>query len=263
MRKKGWVDIRESYIGITANNKNGKEMSIIGYPPIGERDRRDLFVRFTESGNIVTTRYEYFIKGKVIDRDSVETLPCEEWRDVVGYEGRYMVSNLGRVKNYPNRTRRDARIITPHIIRSYYSVCLRDSFGNSKQHRVHRLVAKAFIPNPYNLPQVNHKDENKLNNRLDNLEWCDAEYNTNYGTARERQAETFRKNKRGLEKPHLHKPVEMISLSGDVLRRFPSIKDAAKETGYSHGSISSACKRYEEGRPMRKRICHFKWRYAK
>ena len=186
MGKKG-SDIRKSYIGLTAKNKHGKEMVIIGYPPKGERDKRDIFVRFSESGNIVTTRYEYFKSGRVLDRYSGAALPGEEWKDIIGYEGRYMVSNLGRVKNLPNKTRKDERVITPQISRNYYSVGLRDSFGNTKLHRVHRLVAQAFIPNPNNLPQVNHKDENKLNNRLENLEWCDAEYNTNYGSARIRQ----------------------------------------------------------------------------
>lgn len=141
MRKKGWVDKRESYIGDTLNNKHGKEMTVVGYPPIGERDHRDIYVRFTDSGNIVTTRYEFFVEGKVLDRDKGESLTGEEWRDVVGYEGRYMVSNLGRVKNLPNKTRRDERILTPQIIRNYYSVCLLDSFGVSRQMRVHRLFA--------------------------------------------------------------------------------------------------------------------------
>ena len=108
----------------------------------------------------------------------------EEWRPVVGYEGLYEVSNIGQVIN----------IKTGHILKQhkdkdgYWVLSLkRDKY---KTYFAHRLVAQAFIPNPDNLPMVNHKDEDKTNNNVDNLEWCTAKYNSTYGTARERAAKT-------------------------------------------------------------------------
>lgn len=108
----------------------------------------------------------------------------EEWRPVVGYEGLYEVSNTGQVIN----------IKTGHILKQhkdkdgYWVLSLkRDKY---KTYFTHRLIAQAFIPNPDNLPMVNHKDEDKSNNRVTNLEWCNAKYNSTYGTARERAAKT-------------------------------------------------------------------------
>ena len=101
----------------------------------------------------------------------------EIWKDVVGYEGLYRVSNLGRVKN--NRR--------PHILHIYvnnWGYCCVSLWKNNKDHKhlVHRLVAQAFISNTFNLPLVNHKDENKTNNSIDNLEWCTSSYNNTYGS---------------------------------------------------------------------------------
>ena len=128
----------------------------------------------------------------------------EVWRDVIGYEGRYQVSNLGRVKRlryeyvdtYKSGRHRvkPERIITANIAKmGYYMVDLYSS-GRRKRCYVHRLVAQSFVPNPDNLFYVNHKDENMLNNRADNLEWCTAAYNVSYGTNRVRSVETRRKN---------------------------------------------------------------------
>ncbi len=99
----------------------------------------------------------------------------EEWRDVVGYEGKYKVSNMGNVygKKYE-------KLLTPHIDklgRKQVALCLD---GGIKAIRVHRLVAKAFIPNPENKPQVNHLDNNPSNNNVSNLEWCTPHENTQH-----------------------------------------------------------------------------------
>lgn len=122
----------------------------------------------------------------------------EIWKDIPGFEGLYQVSNLGRVKRLPlgkqwpyRRTHNNIR--KQHIKNGYYQVNL------SKENKVkwicvHRLVALAFIPNPNNLPCINHRDENKLNNNIENLEWCSYAYNANYGTVRQRQVESMKRN---------------------------------------------------------------------
>lgn len=122
----------------------------------------------------------------------------EIWRDIKGFEGLYQVSNLGRVKSLPKYTYsrgypqlRKEKILRPGYTgknRCYATVVLNDGKG----YKVHRLVAQAFIPNPDNLPQVNHKDENPFNNCADNLEWCTNQYNVNY-SARPLSAEHRKK----------------------------------------------------------------------
>ena len=115
----------------------------------------------------------------------------EEWRDIEGYKGLYQISNLGRVKSFPNCKRKTTRILKPGnncTGRGYLFIFL---FKNKQKKRfyVHRLVAQAFIPNPNNLPMINHKDENPSKNIVDNLEWCDNKYNCNYGTLPKRKSE--------------------------------------------------------------------------
>lgn len=92
----------------------------------------------------------------------------EIWKDVEGYEGKYQVSNWGRVRN------KKGEIIKPYLNhKGYEKVSLSNGINSrTNKHRVHRLVAQAFIPNPENYPQVNHKDGNKHNNSVSNLEWC-------------------------------------------------------------------------------------------
>ena len=107
----------------------------------------------------------------------------EEWRDVKGYEGLYQVSNKGRVKSLNRIDSRgnkvNEKILRPGKRNNYLFVNLYKN-GKRKLYDIHRLVAQAFLPNPDNLPVVNHKDENKLNNNVENLEWCTQAYNVNY-----------------------------------------------------------------------------------
>lgn len=135
----------------------------------------------------------------------------EIWRPVVGYEGLYEVSSYGRVRSldrYDSKNHfRKGELMNFFYGCGYLKVVFSKN-GIVKKYLVHRLVAQAFLPNPDNLPQVNHIDEDKLNNRVENLEWCTAKYNINYGTARIRGKETAIKNgyyKTGLSRKDLGK----------------------------------------------------------
>lgn len=108
----------------------------------------------------------------------------EIWKDIKGYEGIYQVSNLGRVYN----SKYHRFLSTPTNRKKKYVDVALNKNGVAKSYKVHRLVADAFIPNPNNLPFVNHKDENPSNNCVDNLEWCTNEYNLKYGNAHKKQA---------------------------------------------------------------------------
>lgn len=152
----------------------------------------------------------------------------EVWKPVNGYEGIYEVSNKGRI-----RTLRTNKIVTPKFTKRYCFAKLYKE-GKSKQKYIHRLVAEAFIPNPQNLPQVNHKDENPKNNSVDNLEWCTGKYNVNYGTGKQRALNgRFDKIKRC-------KTVQK-DLSGNIVAVYDSIKDAAEKTGFFPQNIQACC----------------------
>jgi hypothetical protein len=114
---------------------------------------------------------------------------------------------------------------------------------------VHRLVALAFIPNPDNLPFVNHKDENSLNNNVNNLEWCTQQYNCNYGTHNQRMAETLRKT------AYQKRKVVQLSLTDEYINTFDCIKNAAKALGICHSSVSLCC------RGKQPHLCGYKWMY--
>ena len=148
----------------------------------------------------------------------------EYWKPVVGYEGLYEVSNLGRVKSYYFKG--TIKIITPSINRGGYLQITLCKDKKKKNHLIHRLVAEAFLPNPLNLPQVNHKSENKLDNSVENLEWCDAKYNINYGTAIKRSAE-----KRS-------KTVFQYDLNGNFIKEWKSESDC-RRNGFK--GVSSCC----------------------
>ena len=125
----------------------------------------------------------------------------EEWRDIEGYEGLYQVSNLGRVKslNY-NHTKSEKILKGIPDKDGYLRVAL---FKNGrKDYMVHQLVAKMFIPNPNDLPVINHKDENKQNNTTENLEWCTIAYNNSYGNRPEKVSEANKIAMKG-KKTHL------------------------------------------------------------
>lgn len=171
----------------------------------------------------------------------------EIWKDIERYEGLYWISNLGRVKS-------KRKILKPCINKrtGYIYVCLTKN-NKGKVIVIHRLVAKTFLPNPYNLPFINHKDENKQNSRLDNLEWCTAKYNANYGT---RNNKLYNKTsfKKG-HKPSSCKKVEKYSIDGVLLETYYSIREAGRKNNISASSIYKYC---EGQRTCKKYI----WKYA-
>ena len=122
----------------------------------------------------------------------------EEWRPIEGYEGLYEVSNLGRVRSVDRYVKskgesywlRKGKMLSPAKDKNGYLKVNLSCNGKNNIIRVHRLVAEAFIPAIEGLSEVNHKDEDKTNNRVENLEWCDRKYNNNYGTKIERQKNT-------------------------------------------------------------------------
>ena len=116
----------------------------------------------------------------------------ESWKDIKDFEGLYQVSNRGKVKRIKSiivdisqggvRTREiPERLLKQSFAGCGYCSVMLSKNGKVRRFNVHRLVAEAFIPNPSNLPEINHKDENKTNNCVDNLEWCTSKYNANYG----------------------------------------------------------------------------------
>jgi len=142
----------------------------------------------------------------------------EVWKDVKGYEGLYQVSNLGRVRSLDRVStqgeRLKGKVLTGGLNRDGYLAVVLCRSGGQKNYFIHRLVAQAFLENPDNLPEVNHKNEDKTDNTVANLEWCSHRYNMNYGTHNERAA-----------KGH-EKPVYVITASGHRYY-FSSIKKAA------------------------------------
>ena len=161
-----------------------------------------------------------------------------ECKDVVGFEKYYQVSRDGRIfskgrifvrKNGWVMTCRPMELVQKDNGRGYMTVMLYDE-NKGRRFYVHRLVAKAFVDNPNNLPQVNHKDENKSNNNADNLEWCDARYNLTYGTHKERVTKA---NSRA---------VIQYTNSGKYVNEFPSAMEAMRTTGIKQGGISKCCK---------------------
>ena len=129
-----------------------------------------------------------------MERATLTTAAVEEWRPVKGYEGLYEVSNHGRVRSLDrwqynpvaatHRTFHEGHVMNGVVSkRGYRMVGLRQESGKRKNCLVHRLVATTYIPNPDNLPFVNHKNYDQLDNRVENLEWCTPTYNVHYGRA--------------------------------------------------------------------------------
>lgn len=183
----------------------------------------------------------------------------EVWKDVPGYEGAYQVSNTGKVRSLNWRNTGGVRnlYLKPHN-RGYLQVELAKK-GVRRGYVVHRLVAAAFIENPLNLPNVNHKDENKKNNSAENLEWCSQSYNTKYSADKhpERKLNGMAKNTGCRYKQVTSaRPVQQISRNGEVIKTWDCPRTIYHETGMSDWSIAECC------RGNRKTAYGYVWRYA-
>lgn len=144
----------------------------------------------------------------------------EIWKEIKDYEGLYWISNLGYVKNKHNH------ILKPEYSNKGYACVQLRKENKTRKHRVHKLVAKAFIPNPDNLPEINHIDENKVNNAVSNLEWC-----------------THIQNMESYTKNHPDSVCNMQSVyCFDLDKYFKSASEASVHTGICRSSIVKCCR---------------------
>jgi hypothetical protein len=157
----------------------------------------------------------------------------EQWEDVVGAEEYYQISSFGRIKN-----KITGDILKPSKSCGYYHIKL--CYGINKDMLIHRLVAQAFLPNPFNYQCVNHKDEDKTNNHIDNLEWCTHHYNSNYGIG------ALQRNQKVIQ----------YDMQGNALKIYDSMKQAGEELGIKYQGISACC------RGKNKSYGGYAWTYA-
>lgn len=190
----------------------------------------------------------------------------EIWKDVVGYEGYYQVSNLGRVKSLDrvvnssiknnDEVTKKGKLLNIYLDSkekmTYYYVKLSKE-NMVKRKYIHRLVAEAFIPNPNNYPVVNHIDGNKQNNNVTNLEWCTSMYNTQH--AFKNGLVNIKKGKGN----HLSIPINQYDLNGNFIKQWDCTMDIQRKLGFYHSSITSCCK-HNYGF---KTAYGYKWEYVK
>lgn len=153
----------------------------------------------------------------------------EIWKDIKDYEGLYQVSNLGRVKSLNYRHTGRERVMEPSKHKVGYLLVSLCKDGKQKTFLIHRLVAEDFIPNPENKPEVNHKSENKQDNRVENLEWVWHKDNCNHGTRNKRVAKAQSKT------------VIQFSKTGEFIREWESLHEIERQLGYFIQNISKCC----------------------
>lgn len=160
----------------------------------------------------------------------------EIWRDIQGYEGLYQISNLGNVKSVKRIVKRGTNFkpVNERILKAGdndgYKYIILSKSGKTKTGWIHRLVAQAFIPNPDNLPCINHKDENPSNNAVDNLEWCNYSYNNSYNDMRIKAAIPRRK------------AILQYNKDGEFIREWSHAREASEELGINKRAIYECCK---------------------
>ena len=158
----------------------------------------------------------------------------EKWKSIPNYDGLYEVSSYGRIRNVRRQTYLKYRVNHAGYARVHLS-----KNCNVKDFSVHRLVAEAFIPNPDKKSTVNHKDENKLNNCVDNLEWLTVKENINHGTC--------------VERTHTKQRKQVLCVETNII--YPSVMSLAKEFGYNFSLIARVC------RGERKSAYGYRWKY--
>lgn len=172
----------------------------------------------------------------------------EVWKIIPDTNEKYMASSNGRIKNFNTN-----KVLKTRISRGYELVNIQIK-GKPKTFTVHRLIAKTFIPNPMNKREINHKDENKLNNALSNLMWCTSKENANWGTRNERISKSIT----GLQRISVNK-VRVIKLdieSNEIIDSYNSVSEAAKLNNIGQSNISDVL------RGARKQTGGFAWSYA-
>ena len=183
----------------------------------------------------------------------------EIWKDIPGYEGLYQISNLGRVKSLKRKVyagRGRMRWEDGGILSSYrnngngYKIVGLNRDNKVKNKYIHRLVAEAFIENSNNYKYVNHKDENKGNNNVDNLEWCTAQYNCRYNNLNIRNGLKIRNNLSNSKK------IYQLDENENIIKIYPSISEASRVLGVSPQAISDCL------RGIQKHSAGYKWKYV-
>lgn len=169
----------------------------------------------------------------------------EIWKPIAGYEGRYEVSNYGNIASLKYARGSNRRVLKQSTNTWGYSQVTLSKDKVKTNRTVHRLVAEAFIDNPNGFSQVNHIDENKSNNRSDNLEWCDSTKNINHGSRNERVSNTL-------------KQAVIATLPDGTEERYNSVQEAADTLGISHSTISQAVHKRRHHKKAKGR----EWRFA-
>ena len=165
-----------------------------------------------------------------------------KWKDIIGYENEYQINQFGEIRTLKDSLKlKKYNVLKPQINkRNGYVYQMLYKNGKEKLLRVHRLVAMAFLPNPNNLPQVNHKDGNKQNNSVDNLEWCEQSYNMKHAfkTGLEKPSE---KQKAAVRKTNEKKRKRVVRTMGDEKNEYESATVAARKNNVGISTICRYC----------------------
>jgi hypothetical protein len=165
----------------------------------------------------------------------------EIWKDVIGFEGKYKVSNLGNILSLNYKRSKKSRILSPILSNSgYFGINIGTGREDVCFKLIHRLVAIAFLPNPDNLPAVNHIDSNRQNNNLENLEWCTIAYNNQHSYDNTDRASAM-KGVIGKNHP-LSVSVLQYDILGNFIKEWDCLRDIERELGYNHSLVSACCR---------------------